>query len=149
MRQPYGLEKLTGICFHCGVCCSRYQARLDLDEAQQLAAQMGIPREQWIEQYTDPKWPGKNSFLIKHIDGACIFLKRSPDGKEALCSIHAIKPAVCRSWHSELRNLECQEGLEKNWGLSIYPPGRIDGPQDKLEEFYRFLESLGFDQSTR
>lgn len=100
-------------CLCCGTCCSRYQARVELSEIDEIAQNLGISNEQFIQQYTDPRWPGTRSFLIRHVDSVCIFLKPSEDGQVRLCSIHAFKPACCLEWQAQADRSECQEGLNR------------------------------------
>jgi Fe-S-cluster containining protein len=110
-------------CLCCGTCCSRYQPRLTLDEARDITQKLGINWEQFLGEYADSRWPGTRSLLLKHIDGACIFLQRSIGNKQSLCRIHDFKPACCRDWNADLSNFECREGLKRIRDLKVDSSG--------------------------
>ena len=101
------------VCLCCGTCCSRYQPRISLAEVDTIASNLNFTTDQFIEQYTDQRWPGTQSFLIKHVNSACVFLKPSENGQLKICSIHAFKPACCLDWQAGADRQECQEGLSK------------------------------------
>ena len=86
--------------------------------------------------------PGTDSFLLRHWNGACVFLERIEARKLTRCLIHSFKPSACREWTPSLYRRDCQEGLIKYWGLTVSPSGQFEGSQQKLPEFYSFLESL-------
>jgi len=90
-------------------CCSKHQAHLTLSEAQAISAKLEISWERFLAEYTDPRWPGTNSFLLRHADGACIFLKRSENGDHTLCQIHSFKPSCCLEWIAGPQHPECLE----------------------------------------
>lgn len=106
------------VCLCCGTCCSRYQPRISLAEVDSIAKNLNITADQFIKHYTDRRWPGTQSFLIRQANEACLFLKPSTDGKFKLCSIHAFKPNCCLEWQAGASREECQEGLNKGWNSS-------------------------------
>jgi Fe-S-cluster containining protein len=126
-------------CICCGTCCSKYQPRLSKIEAHRIADKLKISWDQFRKEYTDPRWPGTQSFLIKHTNGACLFLKTSADKKQKICLIHDIKPDCCREWIQGPDRPECREGLKMIWGLTIDDSGRIFGLPEKLEAFQKYL----------
>jgi Fe-S-cluster containining protein len=101
-----------------------------------------INRERFISEYTDPRWPGTESFLLKHLNGACIFLEYSKENKQNLCRIHTFKPSCCRKWTQGILKTECQEGLKANWDLDIDSRGNISGLPDKIAVFKDYLNNL-------
>ena len=129
-------------CLRCGNCCSKYQPRLSLSEARIIADKLGLSWERFLVQCTDPRWPGTQSFLIRHRKDICWFLHVSVDKKQSLCLIHAFKPACCQNWEAGLTRSECQDGLKAKWGLTVDSSRRICGPQQKIEAFERFIQSL-------
>ncbi len=129
-------------CFRCGTCCTKFQPQISLAEAQVLTQKLHISWEIFLQDYADSRWPGTMSFLLKHHDGACIFLTRSSDAKQSFCLIHAFKPACCRDWKAGLENPECREGLQDNWQLTMDSSGEICGPQDRIENFKCYLDTL-------
>ncbi len=103
---------------------------------------MGETWELWRAKYTDPRWPGTESFLLIHQNGACVFLKHGDNDKSTLCLIHNVKPAACKSWASGWDKRECREGLAKNWGLTVNQHGELQGAPEKIKEFDDFTASL-------
>ena len=98
-------------CIRCAVCCTRYQAMVSPDEAEQIASYLSIPKSRWVDLYSDPRWPSSKNYLIRYVDGACIFLKYA--NKVSRCEIQPIKPICCREWIPSTENDECREGLRK------------------------------------
>ena len=129
-------------CFRCGVCCTKYQVNLDLIEAHNLADKLGVEWDSFIEECTDPRWPGTNSLLLKHVNGACIFLRRLDTGRESTCSIQSFKPLSCAEWSCSQYKPDCREGLSKLWGLTIDALGRLKGEAEKIKCFRTFQQSL-------
>jgi hypothetical protein len=72
---------------------------------------LGITEFVWDELYDDPRWRYSEWRLIKHVDGACAFLKW--EGGLSACSIHAVKPECCAKWEAGLDKKECREKMEK------------------------------------
>lgn len=106
-----GFGRRSTPCFQCGTCCSRWQAPVNSNEVQAIAANLGIPIDKFYSEYirTYPVRP--DSYLLAHKDGGCVFLKR--EGRRALCSIYDFRPAVCRDWTPSLSRKECREGLTR------------------------------------
>lgn len=129
-------------CFRCGICCTRYQVRLSLVEARCISDEMEIGWDEFREAYLDPRWPGAESFLLRQANGACVFFEQSKDGHVATCLIHPFRPSSCRDWTASQYRRECQEGLDKYWGLKVSDEGKLQGTRGKILEFQSFLESL-------
>jgi Fe-S-cluster containining protein len=130
------------ICIRCGVCCSKFQPRVELSEAHLIAHKLGLEWEQFLAEYTDARWPGTLSLLIRHVNGACIFLKTADHGKQLLCSIHDFKPFCCLEWKSGFDRVECQNGLFEKWGLKSDPAGKILGTAERIKLFSEYLRSI-------
>ncbi|MDP2917103.1 MAG: YkgJ family cysteine cluster protein [Dehalococcoidia bacterium] len=130
------------LCFRCGLCCARYQAQLDMAEAQRIAAGLGLNLKDFIQRYADPRWHDAETILLRHENGECVFLERLESGKEAFCKIHSIKPAICREFPANLNQKVCWEGLAKYWDLTIGSSGQPEGSEEKIAGFQRFLDSL-------
>jgi hypothetical protein len=128
-------------CLRCGTCCSKFQVRVSLAEGHNIAERLGVSWQEWRLNSTDPRWPGSESLLICHRDGACIYLKRSANS-QCLCSIHSFKPSSCSQWQSDLAKSECRDGLKSAWGLTIDGYGDFSGPARNLRRFQHFLKSL-------
>jgi hypothetical protein len=118
----------------------KYQPRLDLPEAHLLAEKLGLRWERFLSEYTDPRWPGTESFLIRQDNDVCLFFKPSGDHKQSLCVIHPFKPACCRNWQSGLDKPECRHGLQSIWGLNVDSSGQVSGEPGKLAELNQFIQ---------
>lgn len=129
-------------CFRCGICCTKYQVNLSFTEARKIADKLEIEWDKFIKEYTDHRWPGTSTLLLKHKNGACIFLRKTQDGKDETCKIHSFKPLSCIDWTSGIFRKECQEGLSKYWDLTISIEGELKGQPKRLESFQTFLQSL-------
>ena len=135
-------KELSIQCFRCGVCCTKYQVCLSLVEARQIADELGFDWDECLDRYVDQKWPGTDSFLLRHCNGACVFLEHAEESKKTNCHIHRVKPAVCRIWTPSLYRRECREGLAQFWQLAVSPLGQLEGAEEKLRDFHSFIESL-------
>ena len=125
------------ICFRCGICCELYQAPVDRMEAARLAEGLGILLAQFCERYCDPRWPGTDNHILRHENGACVFLERN--GPSTTCKVHLFRPNACRQWQAGPDKKECRDGLNREWGLSITPSGEWTGCPEKLAEFQLFI----------
>jgi Fe-S-cluster containining protein len=142
-NRCYSRLKIAEVpCLCCGVCCWQYQPWLTPAEIEQLAGRFCVSVSEFIGDYTDRRWPGTQSYLLLHRDGACLFLAVSPATRQSLCRIHAFKPASCRAWNSSLYKPECQAGLKNRFGLSVDSQGRIFGDQPDLAAFEEYIGSL-------
>jgi Fe-S-cluster containining protein len=101
---------------------------------------LGIAHQQFLDSYTDHRWPGTQSFLLIHRDGACIFLKNVPEKKIRLCGIHSFKPACCLDWEAGINKPECRKGLKDVWDLSVTPSGQISGEPEQLSAFEKAIQ---------
>jgi len=99
------------LCLRCGICCSKYQALLTRVEEQQIADGLTIGRDEFLDRYTDHRWGGTESFLLRHQDGACVFLSHVENSPMTYCSINPFKPSDCREYSPDPCKPECQEGL--------------------------------------
>jgi Fe-S-cluster containining protein len=142
-NRHYSRFKITEIsCLRCGVCCRKYQPRLTADEITQLALQFGVSFPEFINQFTDHRWPGTQSFLLRQQNDACLFLEAPVKNRASMCHIQTFKPSCCRSWNADLNKPECQEGLKNRFNLVVDSRGRISGDQVDLEKFEKYVDSL-------
>ena len=98
-------------CRRCGTCCTLHQAFLTPADLERITKHLGITVEEWDRLYDDPRWTYSEWRLIKHVDGACAFLKW--EGGLSGCTIHSVKPECCARWQSGLDKKECREGMGK------------------------------------
>ena len=143
-ERDYKPKELSIPCFRCGVCCTRYQVRLSLVEARQIANELGLAWDEWLDLYVDQSWPGTNSLLLRRCKGGCVFLEHIKGSNMTRCIIQPFKPLSCREWRPSLYQRECQQGLAQCWGLTVNPLGQIEGSRQKLLDFYSFIESVEF-----
>jgi Fe-S-cluster containining protein len=129
-------------CFCCGICCGDYQPHLELTESQMIADHLGVSLQKFLDDCTDPRWPGTDTHLLLHKDGRCVFLEQKEGKAIWLCRIHAFKPAACRQWTASLSQKECRRGLSRYWGLSVNDSGKIIGSTEELQCFQTFLKTL-------
>ena len=115
---------------------------MDAAEARQIADELGLAWNDFLDRYVDSRWPGTESFLLRHVNGACLFLHRDDGRKTATCRIHAFKPSTCREWAASPEKPECRAGLMANWGLTVTPSGRVQGPEEEVRDFCSFLKGL-------
>ena len=98
-------------CRRCGVCCTKHQAFVNPEEIQRIIAFLGITADDWENYYADPRWEYNNYRLIRHVNGACAFLKYQD--KLATCTIQPVKPDCCSNWEPSAAKKDCREGMEK------------------------------------
>ncbi len=98
-------------CRRCGVCCTRHQAFVGPADIARITAYLGITPDDWDRLYDDPRWQYTEYRLIRHVNGACVFLKYE-DGLAA-CAIHPVKPGCCSAWQPGPERKECREGLAR------------------------------------
>ena len=129
-------------CFCCGTCCAKYQARIAYLKPDYIADHLGVELEQFLEEIYRSPLAWNSELFIRHVNRACLFLKRSADNKQNLCMIHEFKPACCREWESDLNKVECQAGLKANWDLDLDSSGKVSGTPEKIEAFLHYILSL-------
>jgi Fe-S-cluster containining protein len=98
-------------CRRCGVCCTRHQAYVRPKDIKRITAFLGITEKDWEKLYDDPRWEFDNYHLIRHVNGACAFLKY--EESLAVCTIHVVRPACCSEWQPGPEKKECRIGMEK------------------------------------
>ena len=138
----FGSEEHDTICFRCGECCVKYRVRLSLVGAHRIADWLGLGFDDWLDRYTDKDWQQDKSFVLRWLNGECVFLERVKGSNKTCCLIHEVKPEVCKIWTPSLNRRECREGLAKYWSLTVSPSGQLEGAEEKLSGFYSFLKSL-------
>ncbi len=92
-------------CTGCGKCCTGASGTIFVNdrEAGEIAAKLGLTKEQFLHDYAYP-FEGGHS-IRERKNGDCVFLQ----GK--LCGIYEVRPTQCRTfpfWPEVLRS-------EKNW----------------------------------
>jgi uncharacterized protein len=129
-------------CLCCGTCCRKYQPRLTADEVRLISNKLGLSSETFIKDYTDPRWPGTESFLLIHKNAACIFLQDDSSQNISLCSIHAFKPACCSDWACGLEKPECQQGLKSKFGIKVDSSGQIETSPEQEQQLKEHLQKI-------
>ncbi|MBI2852178.1 MAG: YkgJ family cysteine cluster protein [Chloroflexi bacterium] len=128
-------------CFRCGVCCMKYQVQVDAEEASRIAGYLGLPDDEFEAKFADRRWRGRG-FLLRQVDGACVFLDSDLGGKLRNCRIQPVKPKACDDWTPGSNRPECRAGLARDWHLSVNDAGQIEGSEERLRLYMDFLESL-------
>jgi len=96
-------------CQRCGVCCTRHQAFVTPTDIDRIVKYLGITFKEWDDLYEDRRWRYSEYRLIRHVNGACAFLRYN-EGL-ATCLIHEVKPACCAKWEPGPDKKECREGM--------------------------------------
>jgi Fe-S-cluster containining protein len=96
-------------CRRCGVCCTKHQAFVTPADIDRIIKYLGITLKEWDELYDDTRWQYSEYRLIKHVNGACAFLRF--DEGLATCLIHEVKPDCCAKWQAGPDKRECREGM--------------------------------------
>ncbi|MCF8079629.1 MAG: YkgJ family cysteine cluster protein [Desulfobacterales bacterium] len=77
-------------CRMCGECCRGYGGTyVTEEEVGAIAGHIGVSQNLFVETYC--RWSAQKPFLAQKEDGYCIFWKEK-------CTIHPVKPRMCRSW---------------------------------------------------
>ena len=108
-KFPLKNEAATMECRRCGMCCTKYQAFVTPTEIDKIVQYLGITLNDWEKLYDDKRWQYSEDRLIRHVNGACAFLRF--DEGLATCLIHAVKPACCAKWEAGMDKKECREGM--------------------------------------
>ena len=98
-------------CLRCGICCTKHQAIINFTEAERIAAYLDITAYDLKQLYSEPNWHSEKSYLLRQVDGACIFLKYN--NNTTCCAIQPVKPSCCTDWMPGLDKKECSEGLKQ------------------------------------
>jgi Fe-S-cluster containining protein len=112
-------------CTRCGHCCKGYGGTyLTKTDFEAIAKHLGISMPAFKERYCAPS--GSRFVLAQRADGYCIFW-------DQICTIHAIKPKMCRKWPF-IDSLLADIG---NWKImaSVCPGIQADADEDQLIEF--------------
>lgn len=117
----------------------KYSPKATAAEAELIGDSLGVSLETFLERYVDDSWFEPGFYLLDTQDGACIFLDETEDSRIKSCRIHSIRPRVCREWQPGLDRKECLEGLQKCWGLTVDSAGRLQGPEEKVQEFRKLF----------
>lgn len=77
-------------CRMCGDCCRGFGGTVVTpEERARIADFVGVAPEGFAEAYCRPS--GSKMVLAQGADGYCVFFR-------GLCTIHAVKPRMCRAW---------------------------------------------------
>jgi hypothetical protein len=110
----------TMACRRCGACCTMHQAFVNPEEIRRIVVYLGVTMDDWDRYYEDSRWEYNSYRLVRHVNGACVFLKYERNGL-ATCIIHAVKPGCCANWQPGPDRKECQEGAARQAKDKINP----------------------------
>jgi hypothetical protein len=78
-------------CRQCGECCKGFGGTyVNPDDIRAIAEYIGADPGRFAEKYCQKS--GSRQVLAQGEDGYCVFRK------DKLCSIHPVKPRMCRAW---------------------------------------------------
>lgn len=115
-------------CKQCGECCRGYGGTYLRDsDIVAIAEFVGETPENFQRKYC--RLAGKKPVLIQGKDGFCVFCK------DKVCSIHPVKPRMCRAWPF----IESVLSDVGNWKLmaDACPGIRADAPADLVRSCVR------------
>jgi Fe-S-cluster containining protein len=98
-------------CFRCGVCCVRWQPLLGPAELRRLAGDLGVTVRTFKRRYARRYPLRRGWWQLRATERGCVFLDIT-DGISG-CTIHAVRPQVCRDWTAGLDRRECLHGLRE------------------------------------
>ena len=134
MRFDPNLPEAFFQCRQCGDCCIGFGGtRLTDRDIQNIADYLGASRNHLIANYCQRA--GKHLHLAQKADGYCIFW-------EQLCTIHPVKPRMCKAWPF----IESVLADPYNWQImaGMCPGIKPDVPVDRLKACIRKqLDELG------
>lgn len=77
-------------CIKCGDCCKGYGGTyLSTSDISRISRFIGSDPQKFVDRYC--RFSGNRPVLAQRADGYCIFWDR-------LCTIHPVKPQMCRKW---------------------------------------------------
>ena len=77
-------------CTQCGVCCQGFGGTyITPEDIQRISRFIGCPPDTFIPRFCDMS--GSRPVLTLSSEGTCIFF-------DGLCTIHPVKPYMCRAW---------------------------------------------------
>lgn len=77
-------------CRHCGYCCKGYGGTyITESEINNICRYLGLKPKKFIRHYC--QMSGDRHVIAQGLDGYCIFWNK-------LCTIHAVKPRMCKDW---------------------------------------------------
>ncbi|AQV00665.1 MULTISPECIES: YkgJ family cysteine cluster protein [Desulfococcus] len=78
-------------CIQCGECCNGFGGTFVTPaDIAAIAGYIGAPAESFVRDYC--RMSGSRPVIAQGPDGYCIFYR------DRLCSIHPVKPRMCRAW---------------------------------------------------
>ena len=131
-------------CFQCGVCCIKWQPLLSPTELRRVAGDLGLTPRTFKRRYTRPYPLRRGWHQFKTGAVGCIFL--AFDRGRALCTIHTVRPQVCRDWSPGLTKKECLEGLRTLEGPPLLTPQDLYPTPEDRQGLIAALEPLTSDE---
>lgn len=93
-------------CIHCGMCCTGQPGTVGIEthEIEALATYLSTSPAECIQDYLIPHEKGYR--IRERANGDCIFFKNG-------CSVHAVRPAQCRTYPFWMKNMRSQEAWQR------------------------------------
>jgi len=100
------MKNMTEKCYQSGVCCKLFLINLNEEEYNSKKFETQFQEFGHIEDFTKAKNIGAN-ILKQNKDGSCIYFK------DNLCSIHKIRPQVCRDFFCTTKKEKFQDMVKQ------------------------------------
>jgi Fe-S-cluster containining protein len=123
-------------CFRCGICCTLYRPRLDMEEIEHIARELGIRKKAFISRYVRAV-SDKGTYILQNDEDKCPFFYRDTENSKGACNIYSSRPQACRSWVASLSRPECREGLHRlRTASKLLLPDEIYSSDSEVEKLY-------------
>jgi Fe-S-cluster containining protein len=137
-------------CASCaGRCCRQYRVEVSVADVRALATGTGLHPGEFVRLWENtngqlgfrlrPGGPGNALNLIRHEDGACVFLMEIAEGV-ARCGVYAHRPVVCRNFPTTMRR-----GVVVVRQDVLCPPGSWNLAAMDVPGYRRDLDRRGVD----
>lgn len=117
-------------CTFCGDCCKGYGGTYLSDaDMDAIADFLKIPRDKLVRDYTTRS--GRGRVIVQREDGRCVFWDK-------LCTIHPVKPWMCRQWPfipgvlADVNNWRVMAGSCPGINTELSDQGILDAVREKI-----------------
>jgi Fe-S-cluster containining protein len=128
-------------CQQCGDCCKGFGGTyVSSEDVQSIAAFIDIDPKVLLEKYC--QLSGKNPVLAQAENGYCVFWK------DRICTIHPVKPRMCKAWPfipnilKDPQNWYIMAGLCPGIRTDVTPSEIVDCVRSQIDRQQRSKELI-------